>query len=228
MTWCFKIDEGPIVAMIENFRSGLLVPMTSQDKIKKMYLPKNNWYNAYTDEKLGGEKVWSAEIPIYQLPIFIKASAIIPMQSLVQSTKDKPSDTLDIHIYYGKEKNSFVYYENDGSTINYQQNKFCRRSITFDPAKNQILFLKQEGTFVSSLKKVQLVLHGFPATIRQLTITGRQINLQNRHIGLIDMFNNLGELYDKEYIRILKEGEVVGIQKTGIINISENEIEIAF
>ena len=93
--------------------------MTSQVKIKKMYLPKNDWYNAYTDEKLGGEKEWSAKIPIYQLPIFIKASAIIPMQSLVQSTKDKPSDTLDINIYYGKEKNSFVYYEDDGSTINY-------------------------------------------------------------------------------------------------------------
>lgn len=59
-------------------------------------------------------------------------------------------------------------------------------------------------------------------------ITGRQINLQNRHIGLIDMFNNLGELYDKEYLQTLKEGEVVGIQKTGIIDISENEIEIAF
>ena len=206
----------------------MVVPMTSQDKIKKMYLPKNDWYNAYTDEKLGGEKEWSAEIPIYQLPIFIKASAIIPMQSLVQSTKDKPSDTLDIHIYYGKEKNSFVYYEDDGSTMNYQQNKFCKRSITFDPAKSQILFSKQQGTFVSSFKKVQLVLHGFPATIMQLTITGRKINLQNRHIGLIDMFNNLDELYDKDYMRTLKEGEVVGIQKTGIIDISENEIEIAF
>ena len=206
----------------------MVVPMASQDKIKKMYLPKNDWYNAYTDEKLGGEKEWSAEIPIYQLPIFIKASAIIPMQSLVQSTKDKPSDTLDIHIYYGKEKNSFVYYEDDGSTMNYQQNKFCKRSITFDPAKSQILFSKQQGTFVSSFKKVQLVLHGFPATIMQLTITGRKINLQNRHIGLIDMFNNLDELYDKDYMRTLKEGEVVGIQKTGIIDISENEIEIAF
>lgn len=150
------------------------------------------------------------------------------MQSLVQSTKDKPSDTLDIHIYYGKEKNSFVYYEDDGSTMNYQQNKFCKRSITFDPAKGQILFSKQEGTFVSSFKKVQLVLHGFPATVMQLTITGRQINLHNTHISLIDMFNNFDELYDKDYMRTLKEGEVVDIQKTGIIDISENEIEIAF
>ena len=63
---------------------------------------------------------------------------------------------------------------------------------------------------------------------RFAAITGRQINLQNRHIRLIDMFNNLGELYDKENMRTLKEGEVVGIQKTGIIDISENEIEIAF
>ena len=59
-------------------------------------------------------------------------------------------------------------------------------------------------------------------------ITGRQINLQNRHIGLIGTFNNLSELYDKEYMRTLEEGEVVGIQKTGIIDISKNEIEIVF
>ena len=70
--------------------------------------------NKNTDEKINGSKEWSAEIPTHQLPVFIKASAIIPMQSLVQSAKDKSSDTLFVQVYNGKEKNSFMYYEDAG------------------------------------------------------------------------------------------------------------------
>lgn len=206
----------------------MVVPVTSQEKAKKMYLPKNDWYNAYTDEKLNGAKEWSEEIPIYKLPIFIRSSSIIPMQSLVQSTKEKSSDTLDIHIFYGKEKNSFVYYEDDGSSMNYTRNNFCKRDIVFDPANNQIIFSKQEGNFNTQFKKVQLILHGFPDAIKQLTTAGQKINFQNRHAGLINVFNNLDEVYDKDYMRTLKESEEVAMQKTACINLSENEIVITF
>ena len=67
--------------------------------------------NGGIEEKQGntifdGAKELTQEVPNYQLPIYVKASAIIPVQSLVQSTKEKSSVTLYLHIYNGTEKNS--------------------------------------------------------------------------------------------------------------------------
>ncbi|MBI1781081.1 MAG: DUF4968 domain-containing protein [Sphingobacteriales bacterium] len=78
----------------------MVAPVTTKENNKKVYLPKGEWYDLFTDELIQGEKEIQKETPIYQIPVFAKASSIIPMQSLIQSTKEKPSDTLFIHIYW--------------------------------------------------------------------------------------------------------------------------------
>src|SRR5678815_3105731 len=93
----------------------LITPLTTNEKSKKVYLPQGDWYNLYSDEKISGTKEITEDFPLYKLPVYIKASAIIPTQSLVQSTKEQPNDTLYIHIYNGTEKNTFTYYEDEGN-----------------------------------------------------------------------------------------------------------------
>ncbi|MGY0040169.1 DUF5110 domain-containing protein [Pedobacter sp. NJ-S-72] len=83
------------------------------------------------------------------------------MQSLVQSTQEKPTDTLVLHIYKGTLNNSFVYYEDDGQTFNYEKGDFYKRKISYDPAKRNIIFEKAEGSFKSKFNQIQLVFHGF-------------------------------------------------------------------
>ena len=205
----------------------MVVPLTSEDKMKNIYLPAGDWYDVYNDELVNGGKSFNKEVPIYKIPLYAKASAIIPMQTLVQSTKEKPSDTLDIHIFYGSEKNSFVYYEDDGSSMDYMQNKSCKRNIVFDPANKQIIFSKQEGDYVSTFKKAQLILHGFPGALKQIIVDGQQIDLQNKPAALINVFDNLNEVYDKDYMKTLQEKEPSPIQKTVCLNFSENEIRVA-
>ena len=63
------------------FGPGLLVnPMTSQEQRKSTYLPAGVWYDIFTDERLDGGRTISAEYAGHRLPIFAKASSIIPMQ----------------------------------------------------------------------------------------------------------------------------------------------------
>jgi alpha-glucosidase len=105
----------------------LVVPVTPQEKIKKIYLPKGEWYNLYTDELLQGGQELMQTVPAYRIPLYIKASGIIPMESLIQSTKDKPSDTLLVHIYYGTEQNTFTYYEDDGKSFAYKKRQLLQK-----------------------------------------------------------------------------------------------------
>ncbi|HEY6978727.1 MAG TPA: DUF5110 domain-containing protein, partial [Chitinophagaceae bacterium] len=154
---------------------------------------------------MNGNSETPKEFPIYQLPVYIKASSIIPVQSLVQSTKDKPSDTLYVHIYNGGEKNIFIYYEDDGSTFSYKNGSYYRRTIEFDGPKKEIVFNEQQGTYNSTFKYLQLILHGFDQTIKNISVSGQQYPVNDMQAGLFNPLDNLDDVYDKDYYKSLMD-----------------------
>jgi alpha-glucosidase len=164
----------------------MVVPVTSKEKIKKFYLPEGYWYNLYSDELTKGNQELTEECPVFQIPVYVKASSIIPMQSLVQTTKQKPSDTLFIHIYYGNKSNTFVYYEDDGSTLDYKEGKYFKRSIEFSPDDRQLLFSKSQGTYISTFKNIQCILHGFPEGISSVKVNGQHGPITKTSVKLLD------------------------------------------
>ncbi len=96
------------------------------------------------------------------------------MQSLVQSTKEKPSDTLFVHIYNGDDLNVFEYYEDDGSTMNYKNGLYFKRNITFDPAKKCLEFSKADVHLPSDYKNIMCIFHGFEE-IKEVSVNGEKI-----------------------------------------------------
>jgi alpha-glucosidase len=137
-------------------------PVESGKDFMKVYLPQgSNWYDLYNDEMHTGGKDKMLELGLSKLPVFVKASAIVPIQSLVQSTSIKPVDTLYVHIYSGSAANSYLYYEDDGSSFDNEKGAFHKRVINFNPAVKSITFENAEGSYATHFKNVALVLHGF-------------------------------------------------------------------
>ncbi|MEO6356227.1 MAG: glycoside hydrolase family 31 protein [Ferruginibacter sp.] len=205
----------------------LVVPVTTAENNKKIYLPKGDWFNIYSDEKIAGEKAWAEDVPAWQIPVFIKASSIIPMQSIVQSAKEKPSDTLWLHIYNGKEKNSFVYYEDSGDGMTYTKGDYCKRVITFDPVQKQLLLQTQEGTYQSDFKKLQLIFHGFENAITDVSVNnGNKQPLQEGREKILDGLQYMADLYDPSFYASLRNAEQVSSQKTITIDNSMKAITV--
>jgi len=204
----------------------MIVPVTTKESEKKIYLPKGDWYDLFSDEKISGNKEFSQPTASYQIPLFVKASSILAVQTLVQSTKDQPSDTLFIHVYNGKERNEFMYYEDAGDGFDYTKNIFCKRTITFDPGQKQLIFSKQQGSFVSLFKKIQLVFHGFGNEIKNVSVNNQPFKTDDCHIKLIDGLEYLSDYYDKSYYKSLRLAEPVLNQKALVFDNSEKEIII--
>lgn len=142
--------------------NGLLVCPTSTDKsLAKFYLPAGNWYDFYNDEPYEGNKELILANPINRLNVFVKGGAIITMQSPVQHAAEKPSDTLYLHIYSGKNSNTFMYYEDDGNTYDHEKGIYYQRNITYNASTNEIVLDKKSGNHTSKFKKVKVILHGF-------------------------------------------------------------------
>lgn len=204
----------------------LVTPLTSTETTKKIYLPKGDWYNIYTDEKSAGEKELQEDVPAYQLPVYVKASAVIPMQSVVQSSKDLPTDTLYLHLYNGKEKNTFVYYEDQGDGTDYKNGGFCKRVFSFDPVVKEFQLSKQEGNFKSIFRKIKLVLHGFDENLSSISINNKVQQLYQQNEKVLDGLQYLSDIYDAGYYQSLRAAEKMKVQKTVTIDNDSNSIDI--
>lgn len=163
--------------------SVLVVPCKSTETLSKVYLPQGEWYDLFNDKRYAGNQKIVAESGLYKLPLYIKAGSIIPMQKLVESTADNSADTLYVHLYAGKEKNQYEYYEDDSRTYNYEQGNFYKRVISYDPQTQTLLFDQKEGGFDSKFKTITIVLHGFTSEdLQPLTVNGNAKAMEKDHI----------------------------------------------
>jgi len=157
----------------------LVAPVSCKQNAIKVFLPAGGWYRLSSGKYYNGDTEVTVDAPLNDLPVFAKASGIIPMQSVVQSTSRKPSPTLDLHIYYGDKLGSFLYYEDDGITYAYEKETFYKRTITFDPVKKSISLSKVEGSFASRFSAIRLVLHSFE-NVMTLKSEGKDFSLKLR------------------------------------------------
>jgi len=139
----------------------LIAPFESGKDFGRIYLPAGKWYELYTGTVNEGGREQIIPLSTQQLPVYVKESSIIPMQSQIQNTTEQPADTLLLHVYNGGVKNSFVYYEDDGISFDYEKGAFYKRSITFDPAAKTLVLGKAAGSRASKFKYIKLLLHGF-------------------------------------------------------------------
>ena len=157
--------------------SMLVAPVASTIPAEQVYLPAGAWYRFGNDKKYDGDKIIWAASPLNDLPVFIKEGAIIPMRNIVQSTQDKGDGIMYLNIWYGNASNRFDYYEDDGTTYQYEQGKYYLRAIVFNPGDNEILLEPAEGSYTSKFHDVHLILHGFPAG-NQFTVNGNAVKAE--------------------------------------------------
>lgn len=88
-----------------------------------VYLPSgNDWYRFNSNEKYCGGGIVTVNAPIDDMPVFVKAGSILPLnKNDVQSTKEK--SPLEVLIYPGMDC-SFTYYDDDGETNNYKNGEY--------------------------------------------------------------------------------------------------------
>jgi alpha-glucosidase len=177
----------------------LVAPIISTEHNTKVYLPKGEWYRLSTEEHFKGGKVIKADTPLTDLPVFVKAGAIIPMQNIIQSTVDKGDGILKLHIWYGKTPNTFTYYEDDGTTYNYQKGISYKRDISFYPGQNQIGLSQVDGNFESRFTQIRLILHGFSDKLKTIRVNGESIKVAHKKHGAYALIPNSRMAMQIEY-----------------------------
>ena len=118
---------------------GLLVaPIVKADVTARLvYLPKGTWYDYWTNKKYSGGTMIRVDAPLENVPMFVRAGAIIPLGPPINYVGEKPSDPITFSIYPDDSGSaSTTLYEDDGLSPAYKQGAFRRTSIKVSRANN--------------------------------------------------------------------------------------------
>jgi alpha-glucosidase len=175
----------------------LVAPVESNKEFVKVYFPEGDWFSLYDGKRYPGNNEVIIECPVHRLPVFVKAGALLPMNPVKASTKEV-SETLLLHAYVGSQNSSFTFYEDDGSTFEYQGGNFSKRALRFIADQRKIVLEKAEGAYKSQYRNIKVILHGLFNQIDQVKINGRAASIlkeTNRFFSPLEKFD---PIYDPE------------------------------
>jgi len=106
----------------------LVSPVVNPGQVsKKVYLPAGYWYHYWSDTVLKGGEEHDIATPLDEMPLFIKAGAVIPEYPVMQYVDLRQVDSLKLRVYYADiEVNSFLY-EDHGDTFAYEQEIYLEK-----------------------------------------------------------------------------------------------------
>ncbi|NJL15778.1 MAG: DUF5110 domain-containing protein, partial [Microscillaceae bacterium] len=139
----------------------LVAPISSQQPIQKLFLPQGNWYNLFNDSPYEGPTYLYHETSLDTLPLFVKAGQMLWLQSVLNHTGEMPHPTLELHLYRGNTSDTFVYYEDDGETYEYEAGLYYARAVHYQPELQRLVFDSVEGGTVSKFSQLRIYWHGW-------------------------------------------------------------------
>ncbi|WMN13078.1 glycoside hydrolase family 31 protein [Marivirga salinae] len=166
----------------------LLICPVSSPKVKErmMYLPEGNWYNYWTNELISGKREIQVATPLDQIPMFIKAGAIIPMQDKMQYVDEFVPENIKLHIYKASNETVSELYEDDGLTKDFDIGISTLHTFIQKPVDNTIIIQhKMESEYESGSKGFEIHLHGF-SNVEKMIVDGNTVNVNNDSKIIVD------------------------------------------
>jgi len=97
---------------------------------EEISLPPGEWYDFWTNTKLSSKEKFSLRPRLEEMPLYVRAGAIVPMQPLMQYTDEKPNGPLELRVYLPGSTASNdcrgTLYQDDGHTFAYQKGEILR------------------------------------------------------------------------------------------------------
>jgi alpha-glucosidase len=113
-------------------------PVTTELQDEKVIqLPPGSWYDYWTGEKSSDRELKKLKPALNQVPVYARAGAIVPRQTLVQNTGETPKGPLDLRVYPGPDCKGTLY-EDDGHSLDYEKGDFLRVNYSCQLGANAI------------------------------------------------------------------------------------------
>src|SRR5271165_2948061 len=117
---------------------------------RRVYLPDAKWYDFWNGVSVHGKREITAEAPLDELPLYIRAGSIVPFGPAVEWSTEKPADPIELRIYRGAD-GEFTLYEDENDNYNYEKGVHATITFRWDDAKRTLTIGDRQGEFPGML-----------------------------------------------------------------------------
>lgn len=108
-----------------------------KQRSKTVYLPTGEWFNFWTNEKIGGDQEIEVHAPYDETPIFVKAGSILPLGPKVQYATEETDEPILLKIYPGKEATYTLYYD-DNESYAYENGVYSEIKLSYSEKTKEL------------------------------------------------------------------------------------------
>lgn len=145
---------------------------------KAVYLPAGHWYYFFNDQLYTGANTVTIKTPLDEMPLFVKAGAVLPEYPAMQYTQQTPVTEMLLHVYFGEEEVKSVLYEDAGDHYGYKNGQY--NVIRFKQHSTAQKFYLRKQFFVNyetAYKNHRVTIHGLPFKPTTLLVDGQTVAL---------------------------------------------------
>ncbi len=161
------------------FGSDLFVAPVTTEMVdaEEVQLPPGDWYDFWTSQKLSSKDKIVLHPALDEMPLYVRAGAILPMQPLTQNTAEKPDGPLQLRVYPGSDCRGSLY-QDDGHTFAYQRGELLRvnYSCQVSPGSIAVTGTTEKNSFQPWWNSAEVIVFGAAAQPKEVRIGDRAIH----------------------------------------------------
>jgi alpha-glucosidase/alpha-D-xyloside xylohydrolase len=155
--WLHYPDDPKAVACADHYlwgRNLLVAPVVEPGATsRQVYLPRGEWYDFWTGERLTGGREISRAVDLATLPLYVPAGSILPLGPVKQYTGESSAQPFSVSIYPGADA-SLLLYEDDGSSFNYRRGEWMGIHMEWnDRDRTLTLSLASDSRMLAPLRR---------------------------------------------------------------------------
>ncbi|MEY2923472.1 MAG: hypothetical protein RLZZ337_12 [Bacteroidota bacterium] len=136
-----------------------------------LYLPKGNWYNYFSLEMVEGGNEINVKATLEEMPMFVRAGAVIPHYPVMQYTGQYKLEKLKLVVFHSTTKVRSELYEDAGDGYEYQKGVFNIKTFTqLGNGKEITVRQHNTGKFIPDYQTYEMHLVGLPFIPSKLLI----------------------------------------------------------
>lgn len=158
--------------------------MTEGSTERKVYLPSGQWFDYWNGDYYKGNQEHIFDTPIDELPMLIKAGAVLPLYPVQQYVGEKTIEKITLNIYYKAGEEVSKFYEDDADTYAYENGgPTAYHSFTVRGTDADLVVEKTtDGSYQSSIQRYKLHLVGLPFDAATITVDGQPVDKESMTI----------------------------------------------
>jgi len=92
----------------------LVAPVVEGEKSRKIYLPEGDWFHYWSHQQYSGKKEYDIEVPLEEIPVFVRSGTILPLAKATLHTADPESYQLTALVFGNDVQPATLYGSDEG------------------------------------------------------------------------------------------------------------------